>query len=190
MSSSELSQLPHRRFTRDEVMRMVDVGILGEDEPLELIEGELIEMSPQDPSHANTASVLGRRLDRAYGDGYSVRLAAPIDAGENSLPEPDIAVARGDERTFLKRHPRGDETVLVVEVSRTSRSLDRIKAAVYARSGVPIYWLVDVIHRRIEAHEDPQTDGRYRLVRVLSGSDTVTPPGTSVSWTVAELLPE
>lgn len=188
--NSALAELPHRRFTRDEVLRMVEVGILRDREPLQLLDGELVEMSPQDPAHASTASLLGERLRDVYRDRCNVRQAAPINAGENSLPEPDVAVVSGSARDFVRRHPRGDETVLVVEVSRTSRALHRVKAAIYARSGVPVYWLVDVVNRRIEVHEEPQPDGRYRLVRVLSGSDTLAPPSTTVLWTVAELLPE
>ncbi len=187
--NAALATIPHRLFTRDEVMRMVEAGILGEDEPLELIDGELIEMSPQDPSHANISMLLMRKLGRLYGDDLCVRSAAPLDAGARHLPEPDIAVARGTITTFAERHPRGDETVLVVEVSRTSRALDRIKASVYAKSGVPVYWLIDVVNRRVEVHEDPQPDGRYRLLHVLSGGDCLAVPGTSESWTVAEIFP-
>src|SRR5687768_2449561 len=100
-----LAHFPHRLFTRDEVLRMVEVGILGENEPLELLEGELIEVTPQGPPHANVTAVLGSRLARLYGPGFTVRQSAPIDAGERSLPEPDVAVARGDDRAFGTRHP-------------------------------------------------------------------------------------
>jgi Uma2 family endonuclease len=170
-------------------MRMVEVGILREDERLELLEGELVEVTPQGPPHANVTAVLGSRLTRLYGEGYLVRQAAPLDAGSRSLPEPDVAVVRGSEREFMARHPRGRDTVLVIEVARTSQVIDRLKADIYARAQVSVYWLVDVAAQRVEVHEDPQPDGRYRLVRVLAGADTVTPPGSQVAWAVSELLP-
>ncbi|MDB4989702.1 MAG: hypothetical protein JWN04_4880 [Myxococcaceae bacterium] len=167
---------------------MVEAGILGPDEPLELIEGELIEVTPQGPPHANVIRQLGTRLTRLY-TGLSVSQGAPIDAGPNSLPEPDIAVIDAPADELMRRHPRGDETVLAIEVAFSSHAFDRLKAGIYARAMVPVYWLVDIPARRIEVHEEPRADGRYRLVRILAGSDTLTPPKTSAVWTVDELLP-
>jgi Uma2 family endonuclease len=183
------AQFPHRLFTSEEVLRMVEVGILREDEPLELLEGELIEVTPQGPPHANVAALLGTLLARLYQADFTVRQSAPLEAGHTSLPEPDVAVVRGSLREFMTRHPKGEDTVLVIEVARTSHAIDRLKVSIYARAKVPVYWLVDVTARRVEVHEDPQPDGRFRLVRVLAEDDKVTPPGTQAAWTVAELMP-
>lgn len=168
---------------------MVEAGILGENEPLELIEGELVEVTPQGPPHAGLVARLVGQLSALYGQSLSLRPALPLECGANSLPEPDLALIQGPAAEFMRRHPRGDEAVLVIEIARTSHALDRLKAGIYARAAVPVYWLVDIPARRIEVHEEPQPDGRYRSVRVLAGSDTVTPPGTSAAWTVDELLP-
>lgn len=179
-----------RRFTADEVLRMVDAGILAEDEPVELIEGELVVVTPQGPPHASVTTALRDRLVAAYGAGFVVREDKPLIAGESSLPEPDIAVVRGVHRDFGKRHPRGDEALLVIEVARTSLAMDRSKAATYARAGVPIYWLLDLDAGRLEVHTDPRPDGRYGRVRVLAGEDEVALPERELAWRVCELLLE
>lgn len=178
-----------RSFTADEVARMVEVGILGEDEPLELIEGKLVLVTPQGPPHSGLTTLLLRRLLALYSESFSVRAGCPLEVGGQSLPEPDLAVAAVADSDLLTRHPRGDEAVLVIEVARTSHAMDRLKAGIYARAGVPVYWLVDVPAKRIEVHEAPQPDGRYGLVRMAFETDTVSPPGTAAHWRVCDLLP-
>jgi Uma2 family endonuclease len=182
--------LPRRLFTGAEVMRMVETGILSKNDKIELIEGDLIEMPPQGPPHAGLASQLHALLFRAYGSGVCVRGAAPLDCGKHNLPEPDLAVVRGAYEDFMKRHPAGDEALLVVEVARTSHTIDRVKTGVYARAGVSVYWLIDLPARRIEIHEQPQPDGSYALVSILKPGDSISPPGTSALWTLDGLLPE
>jgi Uma2 family endonuclease len=178
-----------RRFTVDEVLAMVEAGILHEDEPLELIEGELIMVPPQGPPHAGTATRLRDRLIAAYGTGHVVREDKPMIAGADSLPEPDIGVFHGTHDEFTRRHPRGDEAVLVMELARTSLVLDRYKAGPYARAGVPVYWLLDMKARRLEVHTEPHADGRYAVVHVLAEQDEVALPGLAIGWQVSSLLP-
>jgi Uma2 family endonuclease len=173
------AQAEHRRFTADEVLRMVESGVLGEDEPLELLDGELVVVSPQGPPHADAATTLHELLVKAYEEkGVQVRDDKPLLVSPVSLPEPDLAVVLGTRGSFTKRHPRGDEAWLVVELARTSLPLDRAKAAVYAAGGVPVYWIVDVEARRIEVHADPHADGHYGVVHVLSEDDPAPLPGT------------
>jgi Uma2 family endonuclease len=185
----ELEVEPRKKFTTDEVMRMVEAGILGEDDRLELIEGELLVVSPQDPIHAGTVQRLNRKLMRAYGEGYQIRPQLPILASRMSMPEPDLAVVRGDERSFDRRHPGGADIVLVVEVTWTTAKRDRRKAEIYARAGMPVYWRLDLEHRRLEVYEVPAPDGVYMRVRLLSESDEVEVPETELRWLVADLLP-
>lgn len=173
---------PVRRFSVDDVERMVEAGILGEDERVELIEGELIVMAPQAPEHADITTRLHDRLRQAFGAGFVVREAKPLVIATDGLPEPDLAVVAGSYADFARRHPRGDEAVLVVEVAVSSLLVDRAKAATYARAGVPRYWLLDVGTGRVEAHEEPHADGRYGLVRVLAGGDVLElRPGVGVA---------
>jgi Uma2 family endonuclease len=180
--------LPTRPFTVEDVARMVDAGVLGENEPIELLNGELIIVSPQGPQHAYTTTHVLELLSNAYRPAFVVREAKPMVAGSSDLPEPDIAVFRGEPKDFATRHPRSNEAVLVVEVARTSLAVDRSKAAIYARSGVPLYWLLDLTARRLEIHSDPHADGRYGVVRVLAEADTTDAPECSARWTVAELF--
>jgi Uma2 family endonuclease len=169
---------------------MLEAGILREDEPLELLAGELVVVTPQGPPHANAATVLRDLLLEAYGRerGFVVREDKPLLAGPEDLPEPDVAVVRGARGTFADRHPGGDEAVLVVELARTSLALDRSKVETYARAGVPVYWLVDMEARRLEIYTEPHADGRYALVRVLADGDAAELPGTDRSLRARDFL--
>ena len=178
-----------RKFTVDEVMQMVAAGVLDEDDRVELIEGELLVMSPQDPPHASVIERLNGMLMAAYGPSCRVRVQLPLLASPTSLPEPDFAVVRGDERAYESRHPGGDDAVLVIEVSWSSRHRDRRKAAIYGRAGVPVYWRLDVETRRLEVHEKPAPDGTYTLIRVHDEAAEVELPGIASRWLVRDLLP-
>lgn len=180
-----LANAHNRRWTVPEIDRMVEVGILRADDPLELIDGDLVHMPPQGPIHAFAKDRIRRRLDRAFGDGRFVKDQVPIACGDNSLPEPDISVTTVE---LADRHPLGSETVLVVEIANTSAEIDRQKAAVYARAGVPVYWLVNLPDRRVEVHEHPGPD-RYHLVSLLDDTLDIVVPELGLRWPVAELLP-
>jgi hypothetical protein len=177
-----------RKFTADEVLRMVQAGILAEDEPVELIDGELIARSPQGPRHRSRTAKIHRALEEAFGAGHHVQSHSPISAGVDSLPEPDVAVIRGDPDDFVDHHPGGADVPLVVEVSVTSQAEDRAKAAIYAGAGVREYWNLDVEARRLTVYQEPRPELReYTLVRVLHDDDTVPAHGTALP--IRELLP-
>lgn len=167
---------------------MVETGVLREGEHVELIDGALIEMPPQGPAHAGYATRIHHGLLAGYGRGFAVRESKPMIAGEHHLPEPDVAVFRGSYEELCTRHPRGDEAVLVIELAKTSLAIDHDKARVYAAAFVPTYWIVDLVARRIEAHQEPQPDGCYRVVHVLAGDDRVKLPESDVEWRIADVL--
>jgi Uma2 family endonuclease len=183
-----LEQWPIRRLTVDETLRMVDAGILDEDEHVELLEGVLVEMSPQGPSHAERTAMLADRLRSAYSGRARVREEKPLVVGRYSLPEPDIAVVLGAPGAYESRHPDGNDTLLVVELALTSRAMDRRKAAIYAAAGIQVYWIVDLANRKLELRSAPE-DGAYVVTRVLREDETVTLPGLDVEWRVGDLLP-
>ena len=185
-----LANLPNRRrFKADEILALVDAGVLSEDDPVELISGDLIVVSPQGPQHRTIIVELSERLRRAYAEDVHVQTHVPLAAAVDSLPEPDLAVVVGRPRDYMDRHPGGDETILVVEVAVTSHEIDRAKAVVYATAGVPEYWLIDLPGRCVEVYRHPREDGAYGMTSVLSDSEEIAVPGADVCWAVMDLLP-
>jgi Uma2 family endonuclease len=182
-------RLEHRRFTLEAYERMIELGILPEDEHLELIEGELIVTPPQGEEHSGEIGILTQELVFAYGRKFTVRPQCPLRGAPSSMPEPDLAVVRGDAAGYLARHPTGADVVLLVEVAKTSLAYDRRKAAVYARMGVPEYWLVDVEGRRVEVRTGPMKDGEYELTKIVGEEEELALPETSARLAVAGLFP-
>jgi Uma2 family endonuclease len=181
---------PTRRFTAAEVERMVEVGILGEDERVELIDGELQVVSPQDWEHQRVILNLARLLGTAYGAAFGIRIQMTISGLTDSLPEPDVAVAL-DEGPWdaERRRPRIDELLLIVEVAVTSHRLDRNKAGLYATADAPVYWLVDVPGRTITVHEAPNRDGTWQRIREVTDTGLLALPTLDAPIRVADVLP-
>jgi Uma2 family endonuclease len=177
-----------RRFTADEVMAMVAAGILAEDEPVELISGELVYMVPQGPQHRSLTVLIHEQLARAYRGLAHVQDHSNIHAGVDSLPEPDLAVVRGAPRDYMDHLPRGTELVLVVEVAVTTQREAREKAPVYARGAIGTYWLVDTRGRYVDVHTEPSPEG-YGSVERLDETQSLRCPELDVELPVTELLP-
>jgi Uma2 family endonuclease len=177
-----------RKFTVDEVLRMSDAGVFDDDEHIELLDGELLTVGEQSPEHSTLTVVLHEVLLEAYGPGVHCRDHSSVRLGVRDLPEPDIAIVRGRPREYLTRLPTGADMLLIVEVARTSHARDRYKAGIYARSGVPEYWILDIPGRRLTVHRGPSPDG-YALVQMLPEDAEVVPPGTQTRLRIADLLP-
>ena len=185
---------PHvHRWTRDEYYTMAEAGLFRGNR-VELIEGQVVEMSPMGSAHATAIVLAGNVLEDAFAHGYVVRWQMPLALSKHSEPEPDIAVVRGNVRDYAQQHP--DTAVLVVEVSDTSLGYDRTtKAALYAEAGIEEYWIVNLVEHQMEVCRQPQPapEGygyRYADIVVLSSTERVTPhaaPSTSIL--VADLLP-
>src|SRR6266478_1516710 len=143
-----------RRWTRREYDRLIEQGFLHEDEPVELVGGQLIVAEPQGSAHAVGVSVVARALGRAFGPGWYVMVQLPIALDEESEPEPDVAVVPGDPRDYREGHP--SRPVLVVEVAESTLSFDRRdKGSLYARAGLPEYWIVNLVERVLEVYRIP-----------------------------------
>lgn len=143
------------RMSVDQYHSMIAGGILTEDDRVELLDGMLVKKMTKNPPHA-AATQLGRSILEAVAPaGWIVRAQEPITL-EDSEPEPDLAVVRGSVRDFKSRHPSVAEVGLVVEVADASLSRDRgIKHRVYAKARVPVYWIVNLLDRRIEVYSSP-----------------------------------
>jgi Uma2 family endonuclease len=178
---------PHR-FTRDEYYRMGEAGLFA-DERVELLDGEIITMPPQNPPHAGTTSDLAAVVLPLLVGKFTVRIQAPIILNDWSEPEPDIAVCRRDPIAYRQEHPKASDVLLVIEVSATTLAYDRgRKVAAYAGSGIPAYWIVNLVDRRIEVFSDPDPAAQqYRQERSVVPGDTVLLPG-GVSLAVADIL--
>jgi Uma2 family endonuclease len=189
MDAPEASLMSPRRFTLQEYHQLLRVGVLKEDEHVELLEGLIVDMTPQGRPHALVISRLNRFLTRALGEGYSVRPQLPLSLEPHSEPEPDLAIVTREEEEQAEDHPR--IALLVVEVAVDSLRVDRlIKGRVYARAGIPEYWVVDVPNRAVEVYTAPEAaEGRYHSLRTLRVGETLTAsalPGLSLP--VAELF--
>ena len=154
-------------FSLDEWHRMGDV--LGGDARVELIEGEIVEMSPIGARHARCVNRLNRLLVVAVGDRAEVSPQNPVELDEHSEPRPDLAVLHPDPAGDTT--PRAGDVLLVVEVVDTSLAFDReVKAPLYARAGIPTLWIVDLQAHCVEVLTDPSPTG-YRHRRVLVAGD-------------------
>lgn len=153
---------------------MGEAGVFGEGDRVELIEGEIIEMSPIGSPHAARVKRLNRLLVRRLGTRAIVQVQDPVVLSRFSEPEPDLAVLKPRVDFYAAKHPEPADVLLIVEVADTSRSFDRtVKAPLYARTGIRELWVVDVIDEVIEVHRKPQR-GTYRDVRQFGRGQRVT----------------
>jgi Uma2 family endonuclease len=190
-------ELKTRRWTREEYDDLVAQGVLTPDDKVELIEGEIIPRMPQNVPHRVAQSLAALALRRVFADGYYVAEAAPFAAGDDSEPEPDLAVIPGQPRDLMRTGQHPSRAVLVVEISDTTLAFDRRrKARLYARAGIPEYWIDNLRDRVLEVYRDPDTDphnpadARYLTHFVRREGETISPlaaPDSEIA--VADLLP-
>jgi len=183
-----------RLWRRDEYHRMAEAGIFN-GQRVELIEGEIVEMSPQGGPHFTAVALAEETLRRIFRQGYVVRAQGLLSLGELSEPEPDVAVVSGAIRDYKEAHPT--TALLVVEISDSTLTFDRgEKAGLYAKASILDYWIVNLIDRQVEVRRDPapmagQSYGHsYKNITIFTPAEAVSPlaaPQTTVR--VADLLP-
>lgn len=183
MTISSLPGLQPRRISVADYHRMIEAGILDEDERVELLEGVIVAVSPQNRPHAFAIQRLNALLVRQLGSRFAVLPQLPLTLGAESEPEPDLAVVEAAAAASNEVHPRG--ALLVIEVADDSLRKDRVvKGPLYARSGVPEYWIVNLPERCVEVHRDPDADqGRYLRVAVVGRGEELrclSVPGLTV----------
>ena len=157
MSDMAISPARHR-ITTDEYHRMADAGIFAPDVRLELIDGDLIESRvTMKPPHAAVVQFLTRTLTVGLGDRAVVRCRLPVTLGDLWEPEPDFAIVRAPGTLYCARHPAAGDVLAMIEVADASRDFDvGRKVPIYARSGIPETWIVDLIDSCIRIFRDPQ----------------------------------
>ena len=187
---------PHSyRWTREQFYRMGEMGLF-EGRRAILVEGEILAMPPMGDKH-RTAIILGDEvLRRAFGEGFFVSVQCPFDIGEATDPEPDFAIVEGQARDFLGRGLTN--AALIVEISNTTYRYDQHeKASLYAKAGVPEYWIVNLDRQpaHLEVHLVPQADAAqpygygYADVKAYQAGEIVQPLAASVPVAVSALLP-
>lgn len=185
----EADLLDRHRITVDEFIQMDEAGVFDPDARLELIDGVIVEMSPIKPPHAHAVSMLAMVFSRDLAGRAYIRSQSPAECDEYSLPQPDVVLAELPADRYRTRHPRADETYLAVEVGdSTVRSDRRVKIPLFARSGIPEAWLLDIPARRLEVYSQPD-DGRYLAMISHSEDEVVSPKAfPDVEVTIGELL--
>jgi Uma2 family endonuclease len=151
---------------------MIDQGILTTNDRVELLNGLLVRKMAQKAPHARTIRRLTRFLPTVLPLGWIEQFQLPIMV-DTSEPEPDAAILRGTESTFRDRHPAGRDFGIVIEVADTTLRYDRLeKGPVYAASGIPEYWIINLEEQVVEVYTQPTPDG-YGLMQLYHAGDAV-----------------
>ncbi len=161
-------------WTVDDYHHMIATQILTTESKVELLEGQIIEISPQLPPHAATTQRAWKYLNRILAGKADIRIQLPVTLRPNSEPEPDIAVVRIDPREYIGAHPTPDDIFLLIEVADSTLSRDRKKKSrTYAKAKIPEYWVLDVISLKVYVFRKPGKDG-YVQESVLDTDTTLS----------------
>jgi Uma2 family endonuclease len=173
MDSTDLLPARHK-LTVDDYDRMAEAGILGEDDRVELIDGDIIDMAPIGQDHAATVNKLTRALVIAFGDRAIVSVQNPVRLNRFNEPQPDFAVFRPRADFYATgERPGPADTLLVIEVADSSLRYDRtVKLPLYARAGIPEVWIVDLRRRMVDVYLSPSGDG-FATLTTHGQDDTV-----------------
>ncbi len=167
---------PVWRLSIGQYHQMILTGILTDEDSVELLEGWLIPKMPKNPPHRLTTQLTREMIAPLLPEGWFVDSQEPITI-DDSEPEPDVVVVRGERRQYSDRHPLSHEIALVIEVSDTTLQRDRnLKKRLYARAGIPVYWIINLVDNQIEIYTSPS--GRtefpdYGQQQFLSPTDEV-----------------
>jgi len=163
-------------FTVEEYYRMGESGVLGHEPRIELIEGEVVDMSPIGSKHAYVVDLLVKLINQTIDDSLHLRGRHPVRLSDVSEPEPDIAIVRGPGTNYLEHHPLPNDVMLLIEVSDTTLKFDlETKAPLYAKHGIPEYWVVDLEGKQLHLFRQPE-EGVYLVHETLDAAGTVEVP--------------
>jgi Uma2 family endonuclease len=186
-------QPPRKRWSRAECAAFEAAGLLNQ-EPLELVEGELINKMGKKRPHVNSLGLLLLWMQKTFGDRF-VSAESPIDVAPEdnptNEPQPDLIALKNEFTTFRSANPKPGDLHLVVEIADTTLAFDlKVKAALYARATIPEYWVLDVTRRRLIVHREPLA-GRYQSVVAYGEHESISPLShPAASLRVGDALPE
>lgn len=167
---------PVWRLSVQQYHRMIESGILTKDDPVELLEGWIVYKMPKNPPHRIATKLTRNALESIVPSGWYVDGQEPITL-EDSEPEPDVVVIRGDTHDYLDRHPSASDVALIVVIADTTLDRDRtFKKRLYARAGIPIYWILNLTEQQLEVYTNPITtieEPTYQQHKYYPSSDQV-----------------
>jgi Uma2 family endonuclease len=177
-------QISRRHFNLDEYYRMAAAGVFREDDRVELIEGEIIEMSPIGSRHAACVGRLSKFFERLAGDYAIVWVQNPVQINDYSEPLPDVALLKTRSDFYAQGKPQPADVLLIVEVADSSVEYDhQIKVPLYARAGIPEMWIVNLPKDAVEVYTQP-LDEAYREIRLVKRGESLTAkaiPGLTIA---------
>ncbi|MBP0019428.1 MAG: Uma2 family endonuclease [Cyanobacteria bacterium SBLK] len=174
MVGTTLSPVNLRLISTTDYHRMAEIGILGADERVELIAGQIIQKMPKGPAHSALCKRIEKLLEYRLSNRVLVRLQDPIQLDTYSEPEPDIAVVRPDRNFYGDRHPTPDEVYLLVEIADTTINRDLgTKADLYATAGIIEYWVFNIPLQQLHIFRDSQPNG-YQSQLILRGQQSAS----------------
>lgn len=162
--------LPRYLFSIEEFYRMGRAGVFADDQRVELIEGEVVPMSPIGEEHADCVDTIAELFHARLAGRVRIRVQGPLSVGRRSALQPDVAVLRRGR--YRDRHPEPDDVFLVVEVADTTLQRDRLKLPIYAAGGLREVWIVDLHARAVHVHREP-SEGQYRAIVTLTAEDEI-----------------
>ena len=178
-----------RAFDVDEYHRMAKAGILSEDDRVELLGGEIIEMSPIGSRHQGCVNRLARLLFEFAGRNYVVHVQGPVRLNERSELQPDLALLKPRPDFYSEGHPTPEDVLLLIEVSETSADYDReVKLPLYAGAGIAEVWIVDLGAQAVEVCADPRRSAYEAVTMARSGQTFGSPTVPELSVRVDDIL--
>jgi Uma2 family endonuclease len=182
-------QLLRRKFTVEQYHKMVESGILCEDDRVELIRGEIIEMSPIGLRHAACVKRLIRLFSRQLGDSVIIGVQDPVKLDDTSEPQPDVVLLQPREDFYESALPQASDICLLIEVADTTVKYDReVKIPLYAEDNIAEVWLVDINGQCVEVYREPTPDGYQNIQKFERGQTLSTLAFPDVNITVNEVL--
>lgn len=170
-----VAEVVRRYFNVDEYYRMAEVGILSEEDRFELIEGEIVQVSPIGPRHAARVDRLNKLLNKRVGDEAIIRVQSPVRLHDYSEPEPDVAVLKPRDDYYETGHPTAADVLLVIEISDSSGQYDRdVKLPMYARAGISEVWIMNIQADTFEINREP-VNGMYQESIKAGRGESISP---------------
>lgn len=180
-SLNTMNSIATKRFTIAQYHRLAEIDLLGEDDRVELICGEIVQMAAKGTAHTALNKRLLRELGKLIGNRATLQNQDPIALSNSSEPEPDLAILQNRSDDYLNNHPTPEDVLLLIEISDSSLSYDQtIKLPLYAEANISNYWIFNLIDRHLETYSEPYQDLQgnfgYRLKRVTLPNESIALP--------------